>query len=377
MMTPNEAAAGQKILNQINESDIDDELSKIVNFNNQLKSDLNDVKKISSSIIDDQREMISMLLQKSKLENDKKWEFTRRQIMKLFKLPIRENLKTSEEFKNINMPNEPSFEGAEDYLLSLENFFIFINAYIKAKVEEIESCEELMRTSKHAEMSKKKRDRIDQIIKKYESNHYKFQLIEHLINSKFWMMIYMEGYLCAYEYWTLSKPEIKPSIIKTFQDLEKDMNKIRDELEKHIAKPIPANEFRYRESSSLNSSEFNKTEKYIDYDNKYKNNDKIYFVPTPFCQWKISLNTKNDFSELRSINIHLYRDPSTTTGRHPNMDAELQQARIQISGPNSGIENISQEKLQHIRKELRSSISGVELESFTENAQAILDTFLI
>ncbi|CAG8801332.1 9075_t:CDS:2, partial [Gigaspora rosea] len=182
MMTPNEAAAGQKILNQINESDIDDELSKIVNFNNQLKSDLNDVKKISSSIIDDQREMISMLLQKSKLENDKKWEFTRRQIMKLFKLPIRENLKTSEEFKNINMPNEPSFEGAEDYLLSLENFFIFINAYIKAKVEEIESCEELMRTSKHAEMSKKKRDRIDQIIKKYESNHYKFQLIEHLIN---------------------------------------------------------------------------------------------------------------------------------------------------------------------------------------------------
>ncbi|CAG8711614.1 17460_t:CDS:2, partial [Gigaspora rosea] len=186
-------------------------------------------------------------------------------------------------------------------------------------------------------------------IKNYESNHYKFQLIEHLINSKFWMMIYMEGYLCAYEYWTLSKPEIKPSIIKTFQDLEKDMNKIRDELEKHMynldmsvrylegvgseneiislcisntctlanrdkkknqihnfrAKPIPANEFRYRESSSLNSSEFNKTEKYIDYDNKYKNNDKIYFVPTPFCQWKISLNTKNDFSELRSINIHL------------------------------------------------------------------------
>ena len=62
---------------------------------------------------------------------------------------------------------------------------------------------------------------------------------------------------------------------------------------------------------------------------------------------------------------------------YPNMDAELQQARIQISGPNSGIENITQEKLQHIRKELRSSIGGVELESFTENAQVILDTFLI
>ncbi|RIB00858.1 hypothetical protein C2G38_2256469 [Gigaspora rosea] len=67
----------------------------------------------------------------------------------------------------------------------------------------------------------------------------------------------------------------------------------------------------------------------------------------------------------------------TSATKHPNMDAELQQARIQISGPNSGIENITQEKLQHIRKELRSSISGVELESFTENAQAILNTFLI
>ncbi|CAG8442635.1 23951_t:CDS:2 [Gigaspora rosea] len=405
IMTPCEATQGKEILNQIDEADIDDEISRIVDLSNQLKRDLKDVNKMSNSLIKDQRgiESLDFDTLTKELENDKKgihlsaqWEFTRRQMMKLLELPIRENLKRSEEFHN---PKEPSFEGAEDYLLSLENFFIFIDAYIKAKVEEIESHEEFMRTSKHAEMSKKKSDRIDQLIKKYESNNYdeiKFQLIEHLINSKFWMMIYMEDYLCAYEYWSLSKPEIKPSIIKSFHDLEKDMNKIRDELEKayvqfgcgpnlnwslikfdekkyieefrnnrsviieiplnceelskyaHInlhafrvylegvgseneiislcisntgtlanrdkknqihyfrARPIPANEFRYRENSSLNSSvEFDKTEKYIDHDNKYKNDDKIYFVPTPFCQWKISLNTKNDLSKLRSINIHL------------------------------------------------------------------------
>ncbi|CAG8629634.1 12158_t:CDS:1, partial [Cetraspora pellucida] len=45
--------------------------------------------------------------------------------------------------------------------------------------------------------------------------------------------------------------------------------------------------------------------------------------------------------------------------------------------PNSGTENITQEKLQHIQKELKSSISSIELESFTKNTQVILDTFLI
>ncbi|RIB27343.1 hypothetical protein C2G38_2160853 [Gigaspora rosea] len=38
---------------------------------------------------------------------------------------------------------------------------------------------------------------------------------------------------------------------------------------------------------------------------------------------------------------------------HPNMDAELQQDRIQISGLNSGIENITQEKLSTYSKRIK------------------------
>ncbi|CAG8704314.1 45152_t:CDS:2, partial [Gigaspora margarita] len=351
-----------------------DEIEQIIKDHKKLISDL-------AYVIADQIKIELEKEDKKGIYLSAKWEFTRRHMMKLLELP-----------------KEPIIEVVDKYLFSLENFFIFIDAYIKAKVEEIESREEFERTSKYAEISHSKKKRIEQN-KNNESNHYdeiKFQLIEHLINIKFWMMIYMEDYLCAYEYWSLSKPEIKPSIIKTFQDLEKDMNKIRDELEKayvqfgcgpnlnwslikfdekkyieefknnrsviieipldceelsnyaHInllafrvylegvgtehetislcisntgtlanrdkknqihhfrAKPVSVNEFRYRKSSSFNPSvEFDKVEKYIDHDNKYKNDEKIYFVPTPFCQWKISLNTKNDLSGLRSINIHL------------------------------------------------------------------------
>ncbi|CAG8746385.1 3217_t:CDS:1, partial [Cetraspora pellucida] len=85
----------------------------------------------------------------------------------------------------------------------------------------------------------------------------------------------------------------------------------RDEKNKvhHFSsKPIPPNEFKYRINSSFNSSLDFKSEKHICHDNKYTNDEKIYFVPTPFCQWKISLHTENDLSGLKSINIHLVTD---------------------------------------------------------------------
>ncbi|CAG8568289.1 3554_t:CDS:2, partial [Dentiscutata heterogama] len=372
--------------------DLDNKVNKIQEIDKKLKSDIDNANKLDSNAKEGHGiiENLDINSLAERLEvNDQKgillsteWELTRRRTMKLLEFPIKQNI-----------------EGAEKYLNSLENFFIFIDAYIKAKIEEIESSEEFLRTRLQAKLSKGKKERVELMIKKHESKNYdeiKFQLIEHLINIKFWMMIYMEDYLCAYEYWSLTKSEIKPSVIKTFQKLEEDMNKIRDELESayvkfgcspnlnrslikfdeekyieefknnrsviieiplnckelwsysHInlhslrvylegvgsenetislyisntgtlsnrdkknqehhfrSEPIPTNEFKYRVNSSLNSSvEFDNSEKYIDHDNKYNNDEKIYFVPTPFCQWKINLHTNNDLSGLKSINIHL------------------------------------------------------------------------
>ncbi|CAG8806216.1 25031_t:CDS:2, partial [Racocetra persica] len=202
------------------------------------------------------------------------WELTRRQMMKLLEFPIKQNI-----------------EGAKKYLDSLEIFFIFIDAYIKAKIEEIESSEEFLRTSLQAKMSKRKKDRVELMIKKHESKNYdeiKFQLIEHLINIKFWMMIYMEDYLCAYEYWSLSKSEIKPSVIKTFQELEEDMNKIRDELESTYVQ--------FGRSPNLNWSliKFDE-EKYID---EFKNNRSVII--------EIPLNCE-ELMNYSHINLHALR----------------------------------------------------------------------
>ena len=62
---------------------------------------------------------------------------------------------------------------------------------------------------------------------------------------------------------------------------------------------------------------------------------------------------------------------------HSNMSPELQQARIQISGLNGGITEITQDKLCNIRKELRDSNNNLELDNHLESSEAILNTFLI
>ncbi|CAG8661948.1 15888_t:CDS:2, partial [Cetraspora pellucida] len=193
--------------------DLKNQVNKIQEIDENLKSDINGLAKRLEA--NDQKEILLST----------EWDLTRSRTMKLLKF--------------VNMLIEQIIEGAEKYFISLAIFFRFIDAYIKAKIEEIESSKEFLRTSLQAKMSKGKKERVELMIKKHESKNYdeiKFQLIEHLINIKFWMMIYMDDYLCAYEYWSLSKSEIKLSVIKPFQELEEDMNKIRDELESAYVK---------------------------------------------------------------------------------------------------------------------------------------------
>ncbi|CAG8760717.1 7289_t:CDS:2, partial [Gigaspora rosea] len=202
-------------LAQVN--DLNDHVDKIKQIKNELENDFNSVSNLNSNLkkehgiiesldIDALAKNLETIDQKGILLSTQ-WELTRRQMMKLLEFPVKQNI-----------------EGAETYLNTLENFFIFIDTYIKAKVQETESSEELLRTSLQAEMSKRKKER--------DHDEIKLQLIERLINIKFWMMLYLENYLCAFEYWSLSKSEIKLSVIKTFQELEDDIIKIRDELER-------------------------------------------------------------------------------------------------------------------------------------------------
>ncbi|CAG8745532.1 15679_t:CDS:1, partial [Racocetra fulgida] len=285
---------------------------------------------------------------------------------------------------------------AKEYSNSLENFFIFIDAYIRAKIEEIESCKELLRTKLQAETSKRKEERLEQRIKSYKSNlelknydEMKLQLFESLIIIKFWMMVYMENYIYAYKYWSLSESNINLSVIKNFRDHEKDKESIYRELEdayisfghnpdscretikfdekrfieelkrdKSVIIEIPLNQKELKKRAHLRLHKFrvylegavstdesisisiSNTGKLADRDEKnneynfrseplepkgfkysvndkniissdpnfYDKNNKIYFVPTPFSQWKIKIDDdddKVDLAELKSIDIYL------------------------------------------------------------------------
>ncbi|KAF0499973.1 hypothetical protein F8M41_020353 [Gigaspora margarita] len=84
--------------------------------------------------------------------------------------------------KLLEFPINHKIKGTKDYLNSLTKFFTFIDAHIKAKI----SC---------------------------------------------WIMIYMENYLGAYEYWSLSRSKLNLSVIKPFSEHRKDIEMINNELE--------------------------------------------------------------------------------------------------------------------------------------------------
>ncbi|CAG8541727.1 13082_t:CDS:1, partial [Dentiscutata heterogama] len=133
-------------------------------------------------------------------------------------------------------PIDQEIEGAKEYLNSLTNFFTFIDAYIKAKINVIESKRECTRIKLQVETLKMKENRLKSMIEKFETNQVDYNkielfLFERLINIKCWMMIYMENYIGAYEYWSLSKSELNLSIIKIFSEHRNDIEMINRELE--------------------------------------------------------------------------------------------------------------------------------------------------
>ncbi|CAG8559719.1 13871_t:CDS:2 [Cetraspora pellucida] len=258
--------------------DLDSQVGKIQEINKELEYHINNANYLTSDTNKEYGNIVSLdinSLAKSLEAHDQKgillsteWELTRR------RMPVKQKIESAE--KNLN---------------SLENFFIFIDAYIKAKVEEIESDEEFFISNLQAEMSERKKDRLKQMIKNRDTKNYadiKFHLIENFINVKFWMMIYMKNYIRAYEYWSLSKSKIELSVLKKFQDHEEDMKKISHELMRAYEQ-LGCN-------SDLNwsSIEF-KDEKYIE---EFKRNRSVII--------EIPLNHKK-LSNYAYTKLHLFR----------------------------------------------------------------------
>ncbi|CAG8518225.1 33640_t:CDS:2, partial [Gigaspora margarita] len=210
--------------------DVHDNVKKIEDINNDLKNNIKKAESLNSEAQKGEESIQSLDINKLEImletEDRKgihlkiKWISIKNDMIKLLKYPID---------KGIN--------GANEYLNSLESLFIYIDAYIEAKIEETESFKEYSRIKLQVEACEKKEHRLKELIKTYDARQEYYDeitlsLFERLINTKFWMSTYMENYLCATYYWSLSKSNVKLLVIKTIEQHKKDYQTICDELER-------------------------------------------------------------------------------------------------------------------------------------------------
>ncbi|CAG8652367.1 18812_t:CDS:2, partial [Gigaspora rosea] len=246
------------------------------------------------------------------------WKTIKRQMEQLLEFPINQNIK-----------------GAKEYLNSLTNFFTFIDAYIKAKIDVIECKRECSRIRLQVETFKMKEARLKKLIKISDTNQIDYNkivllLFERLINIKCWIMIYMENYLGAYEYWSLSRSKLNLSVIKTFSEHRKDIETINNELESSYHR------FQDKPQHFRNRSIIINEEKYIE---EFKRNR---------C---ITIEIFQDHSELSMIDRALLSAFRVFLNGVESIDNE-----ISLSISNNGLySNRSKGKNYHFRSIIRKS----------------------
>ncbi|CAG8552151.1 7899_t:CDS:2 [Acaulospora morrowiae] len=363
--------------------DIDSKVQKIVKIQGELKKNYEDYKSlndkdekrrenIESLDVDELAERLNNMDQRGILTKVE-WRLIKKSMNELLKYPIEQKIK-----------------GSNEYLDKLDDLFIFIEAFIKANIEERESRNEISKINHQVQISEINKKGLQNAINTCESKKDDYEeielfLFEELINIKCWMMTYLEKYRCAYHYWSLCESEITLSVMKTipehmrdqadiFGDLENVYYKYRNpvqsskhpfilpknlvekfKVDKSITYEIPLDHNEFQKSERVRLHKFkvflrgigsenendtislwiSNTGLFYDKDcdgNKYvfeaehtgrlkfryKINDEsplveavfdksVYFTPTPFSHWTITLDDDNnrDLSELKSIVIEL------------------------------------------------------------------------
>ncbi|KAF0558416.1 hypothetical protein F8M41_009306 [Gigaspora margarita] len=198
------------------------------------------------------------------------WETIKNNINKLYEVikPIEQNIKGAEEYFN--------------YSTELVNF---IDAYIKAKIDENERSKEYSQIQKQVEINNRIKERLEQRIEskiQSQNDEIKLLLFEHLINIKYCMTLFMEKYRNAYKYRYLSESNLKLSVIKEFD--EKDIIRMIKDLE-DVSKSKP--------QKKRPTFEFKG-----EYVNKFKQNKTI----------KIDITPDNDkLNEYTHLRLHAFR----------------------------------------------------------------------
>ncbi|RIB27955.1 hypothetical protein C2G38_2159281 [Gigaspora rosea] len=163
---------------------VNDNIEKIKQINKDLTSNLSNVEDLNDDVEKKKGKIESLdinTLAKILETEDRKGIYLRMVEWKSIKKDMR---------KLLNYPIELKIKGADEYLNSLDGLFNYIDAYIEAKIEEMESFKEHSRIKLQIEMFKKKETRLKKMIAVCEEkqNNYdeiEFLLFERLINTRF------------------------------------------------------------------------------------------------------------------------------------------------------------------------------------------------
>ncbi|CAG8591642.1 6149_t:CDS:2 [Dentiscutata heterogama] len=220
--------AGDKVKAFIEENnDIGDKIQRIKEIGEDLEKNYADAKDLNE-VITKQKRVESLDVN---------------ELAQILKTEDRKGIKMKAEWKSIENfmlqllePFEKEIEGVPEYKNSLKDLFNYINAYIEANNEEAKSFKEYSRIKLQIQVFERKEERLKERIEDYKSeedyyNDCAFSLIECFINIKSCMLKYLEIYEYAYKYWSLSKSEVKLSVMKTTAKHMEDYHKIYQELE--------------------------------------------------------------------------------------------------------------------------------------------------
>ncbi|CAG8802779.1 3029_t:CDS:2, partial [Cetraspora pellucida] len=232
----------KEIMGKINEANeiniienVNDNIKKIKQINEDLKGNLSNVEDLTD-IVEKRKGKIESLdvnaLAKMLETKDRKGIYLRMVEWKSIKKDMR-NL--------LNYPIEQQINGADEYLNSLDDLFNYIDTYIEAKIEEMDSFKEYSRIKLQVEIFKEKEIRLKDMIDVYKEkqdncDEIKFLLFERLISTKCWMSTYIENYRSAYYYSSLSESKIKPSVMKTISQHMDDRKDIKMDMETTLNK---------------------------------------------------------------------------------------------------------------------------------------------
>ncbi|RUS33006.1 hypothetical protein BC938DRAFT_473516 [Jimgerdemannia flammicorona] len=134
---------------------------------------------------------------------------------------------------------EQGIDGAQDYLTNLQKLCIFGKSYVASKIAVIRVSEELSRLQMQQTVDTQQVDRLQKEVNNIQTaeditNNVAQTFFERQLNIKIWVVIYLQNYIWAYNYWGLAESHVKLSAVKSVAEYRVDKTTLSREFEQAL-----------------------------------------------------------------------------------------------------------------------------------------------